>query len=326
MFLSKHLTLPNEYPNYTGVLKNKETNKTSFVYTLRNVIGALSYPEQIALYNSIKLTNGIESLNEDTFIEEVTKNEIYKKEILSILSYISGFENQLITGLGCITAVSNKYVTKNPHNQQYQKQIYNIIEEIFIKHKEMIINQNDFMKQLQKFLLERRMLIFEAAKHNSKIQKFTNDDNDITGFKYDENSSDLYNGFSNYAQTQKEFVDLLYEKSIQLIINISNMDGCKNYNKPNLNAGESSTKTETPEITYSNRQQTSINNGNKIREDQKTNNGYFLNHGFHLGEASINNYTTLIIEPELSKIETIQNCFGSFISGSKNDKDACRDV
>lgn len=324
--LSKHLTLPNEYPDYMGVLKNKETNKSSFIYRLRNIIGALSYPEQMALYNSIELKDGIESLNEDTFIEQVTKNEIYKKEIISIISYISDFENQLIKGLGCITAVSNKYVTENPQNQQYQKQIYNIIEEIFTKHKEMRTNQINFMKQLQTFLFKRRKLILKATEHNSDIQTFTNDDNDITGFKYDENALDLYTYFTNYAEKQKEFVVFLYEKSIQLIISISNMDGCKNYNEPNLNAGESSNKLETPEITYSNRQQTSINNGNKIRDDQKTNNGYFLNHGFHLGEAKLNNYTTLLTESEISRIEKIQSCFGSFISGGRNDKDACRDV
>ena len=324
--LSKHLTLPNEYPDCTGVLKDKETNKASFIYTLRNIIGALSYPEQIALYNSLEVKDGTESLNEEIFVEEVSKNEIYKNEMLSIVSYISDFENQLIKGLGCITAVSNKYVTQSSHNQQYQKQIYTIIEEMFAQHKDMITKQNEFIKQLQSFLFNRRKLIFDVANYNSPIETFTNDDNEITGFKYNSESLDLYTGFLNYAQTQKEFTEFLYDKSMQLIINIANMDGCKNYKKPNLNAGESSTKSERPEITYSNRQQTSINNGNKIREDQKTNNGYFLNHGFHLGKASLNNYSTLITEPEPSKTEIIQNCFGAFISGGRNDKDACRDV
>ena len=143
--------------------------------------------------------------------------------------------------------------------------------------------------------MEKKSYLFSLKKTNQVLDTaefFTYDsNNNVEEFKYQSNAENIVvPAFKKYALCQNEYTNILATSSIQAEIALSNMDKCRDYDNPNNNAGNSSDVYDNPSIAYrKNDKQKGINNGNLVRSDQKTFNGYLLDHGFNFGKAKYNN-------------------------------------
>ena len=291
--------LPNEFPELSSFyLRFDETTQKNLL-ELKNVIGYLPFNEQIALMKSIQGTsdpNLFDYSKYKSYIKTST-GSIFDAQAKAIGDYIAQQEKTLSYGIGCLKAVSNKYASKSEYNQQMQSVIYNSIDNILNAQSLNNQCQAEFLTALQKISIEKRAHLFSIQKASNKIQQNT----DIFEYK-DDAPSILIDAYKKFAFCQNVYTNILATSSMKAEIALANMDGCKDYDNPNNNAGNSSDVYDNPSIEYrKNDKQKGINNGNLVRSDQKTFNGYLLNHGFNLGKATYNNnyrisseYNTLI--------------------------------
>ena len=300
--------LPNEFPELSSFyLRFDETTQKNLL-ELKNVIGYLPFNEQIALMKSIQGTSEPNLFDYSTYERNIKTGSIFDAQAKAIGDYIAQQEKTLSYGIGCLKAVSNKYASKSEYNQQMQSVIYNSIDNILNAQSLNNQCQAEFLTALQKISIEKRAHLFSIQKASNKIQQNTDifeyKDDKIINFKCDSNEikDHLINAYKNFAFCQNVYTNILATSSMKAEIALANMDDCKDYDNPNNNAGNSSDVYDNPSIEYrKNDKQKGINNGNLVRSDQKTFNGYLLNHGFNLGKATYNNnyrisseYNTLI--------------------------------
>ena len=289
--------LPNEFPELSSFyLRFDETTQKNLL-ELKNVIGYLPFNEQIALMKSIQGTSDPNFFDYSKYERYIKTGSIFDAQAKAIGDYIAQQEKTLSYGIGCLKAVSNKYASKSEYNQQMQSVIYNSIDNILNAQSLNNQCQAEFLTALQKISIEKRAHLFSIQKASNKIQQNT----DIFEYK-DDAPSILIDAYKKFAFCQNVYTNILATSSMKAEIALANMDDCKDYDNPNNNAGNSSDVYDNPSIEYrKNDKQKGINNGNLVRSDQKTFNGYLLNHGFNLGKATYNNnyrisseYNTLI--------------------------------
>ena len=321
-------SLPNEVPDLIAPFKElARFNKD--IHKLKDYIGVLPYPEQYSLLQAYKEKQGGELFSKETYEDAITKNGIFTKEIEAISDYVTEFEKKLAYGIGCIKSVTNKYFRDGKDNVEYQDKIYSNLNAILTAQGEVNRAQAKFIQELETILFERRNKLFNGTILN--IDQDTNTPGSVPSIPYsNDEEKAIIGAFLNFYNKQHEFTTKLANNSMNAIINLSNMDGCRNYKDPNLNAGESSKGVEKPEIDYrKGRVQTGVNDETRIREDKRTTNGFLINGGFQLGFADKGKDLTNIDVTNKNtneQLKTINDCFGVFASGGQDDKDACRDV
>ena len=308
--------LPNEFPELSSFyLRFDETTQKNLL-ELKNVIGYLPFNEQIALMKSIQGTSGPNLFDYSTYESYIktSTGSIFDAQAKAIGDYIAQQEKTLSYGIGCLKAVSNKYASKSEYNQQMQSVIYNSIDNILNAQSLNNQCQAEFLTALQKISIEKRAHLFSIQKASNKIQQNT----DIFEYK-DDAPSILIDAYKKFAFCQNVYTNILATSSMKAEIALANMDGCKDYDNPNNNAGNSSDVYDNPSIEYrKNDKQKGINNGNLVRSDQKTFNGYLLNHGFNLGKATYNNNYTISSEYN-TLIENVLNDFSDNNNVHNND-------
>ena len=297
--------LPNEFPELSSFyLRFDETTQKNLL-ELKNVIGYLPFNEQIALMKSIQGTSETNLFDYSTYERYIKTGSIFDAQAKAIGDYIAQQEKTLSYGIGCLKAVSNKYASKSEYNQQMQSVIYNSIDNILNAQSLNNQCQAEFLTALQKISIEKRAHLFSIQKASNKIQQNT----DIFEYK-DDAPSILIDAYKKFAFCQNVYTNILATSSMKAEIALANMDGCKDYDNPNNNAGNSSDVYDNPSIEYrKNDKQKGINNGNLVRSDQKTFNGYLLNHGFNLGKATYNNNYYTISSEYNTLIENVLNDF-----------------
>ena len=123
-----------------------------------------------------------------------------------------------------------------------------------------------------------------------KKNKYNNNENEIIGKKYSsQDQKAIAEEFRNYLKNKEEYDIILNKNAMKIIMDISRMDGCKNYDDPDYDAGESSKTVSNPEITYRHKKIVGINDISGIRNDKKTMNGYDLQYGYYLGTSEFRN-------------------------------------
>ena len=229
----------------------------------------------------------------NSYISTSTSTSYFDEQVKAIGDYISQQEKTLSYGIGCLKAVSNKYASKSEYNKQMQTIIYDSIDTILNAQSMNNQCQAEFLNILQAVSVEKRTILFDINPNFSNGQTiFVYDtNNNIIGLKYlSSTENTVVPAFKKYALCQSIYTNILAINSIKAEIALANMDDCKDYDNPNNNAGNSSDVYDNPSIAYrKNDKQKGINNGNLVRSDQKTFNGYLLNHGFNFGEATNNN-------------------------------------
>ena len=307
--------LPNEFPELSSFyLRFDETTQKNLL-ELKNVIGYLPFNEQIALMKSIQGPSEPNLFDYSTYERNIKTGSIFDAQAKAIGDYIAQQEKTLSYGIGCLKAVSNKYASKSEYNQQMQSVIYNSIDNILNAQSLNNQCQAEFLTALQKISIEKRAHLFSIQKASNKIQQNTDifeyKDDKIINFKYDSNAIKiLIDAYKNFAFCQNVYTNILATSSMKAEIALANMDDCKDYDNPNNNAGNSSDVYDNPSIEYrKNDKQKGINNGNLVRSDQKTFNGYLLNHGFNLGKATYNNNYYTISSEYNTLIENVLNDF-----------------
>ena len=326
-------SLPNEVPDLIAPFKELARFDPN-IHKIKNIIGVLPYPEQYALLQAYKMKSEDEWFSLTTYNKFATDNAIFSKEIEAISDYVTEFEKKLAYGIGCIKSVTNNYFRSGKDNVEYQDKIYSNLNAILTAQGDVNKAQAQFIQDLETILFQRRNLLLTI--HQRSAKEFINDPPDkqdnIVSIKYsNEEATSIITAFKAFLNSQKTFTEKLTTHSMNAIMNLSNMDGCRNYKDPNLNAGESSKGVEKPEIDYrKGRVQTGVNDEARIREDKRTTNGFLIDGGFQQGFASKGNELPNIEkmdETDKAKhLKIINNCFGVFASGGQDDKDACRDV
>ena len=298
--------LPNEFPELSSFyLRFDETTQKNLL-ELKNVIGYLPFNEQIALMKSIQGPSEPNLFDYSQYETYIKTGSIFDAQAKAIGDYIAQQEKTLSYGIGCLKAVSNKYASKSEYNQQMQSVIYNSIDNILNAQSLNNQCQAEFLTALQKISIEKRAHLFSIQKASNKIQQNT----DIFEYK-DDAPSILIDAYKKFAFCQNVYTNILATSSMKAEIALANMDDCKDYDNPNNNAGNSSDVYDNPSIEYrKNDKQKGINNGNLVRSDQKTFNGYLLNHGFNLGKATYNNNYTISSEYN-TLIENVLNDFSN---------------
>ena len=317
--------LPNEVPELSSFYTRFDDVTQQNLLKLKNVIGYLPFNEQIALMKSTKgsTTNLFSFSDYENYMKTSTSTGTYFDEQEKALGdYISQQEKMLSYGIGCLKAASNKYASESDYNKQMQTIIYNSIDNILNAQTNNNQCQVEFLEVLQQVSMEKKSYLFSLTKTNLDTADFFTYDsnNNVEEFKYQSGTEKkVVSAFKKYALCQNEYTNILATSSIQAEIALSNMDKCRDYDNPNNNAGNSSDVYDNPSIAYrKNDKQKGINNGNLVRSDQKTFNGYLLDHGFNFGKAKYNNiysvynkYSDIINEVETDftnsgKLEEVQ--------------------
>lgn len=288
--------LPNEVPELSSFYTRFDDVTQQNLLKLKNVIGYLPFNEQIALMKSTKgsTTNLFSFSDYENYIQTSTGTYFDEQE-KALGDYISQQEKMLSYGIGCLKAASNKYASESDYNKQMQTIIYNSIDNILNAQTNNNQCQVEFLEVLQQVSMEKKSYLFSLTKTNKVLDTtdiFTYDsNNNVEEFKYQRGTENIVvPAFKKYALCQNEYTNILATSSIQAEIALSNMDKCRDYDNPNNNAGNSSDVYDNPSIAYrKNDKQKGINNGNLVRSDQKTFNGYLLDHGFNFGKAKYNN-------------------------------------
>ncbi|MCQ2821725.1 MAG: hypothetical protein MJ252_31085, partial [archaeon] len=128
--------LPNEFQTLTGLgIIKDDTFKREIIYKLKNVIGALPFPEQIAFINALNSKPEDSEKTDNTFnshiyTEEVENKKLYQKELQSIIDYLEDYEKQMSYGMGCLQYTANKYVYDNEFNQEMHSLVYEKIDNL----------------------------------------------------------------------------------------------------------------------------------------------------------------------------------------------------
>ena len=296
--------LPNEFPELSSFYTKFDVVTQENFLKLKNVIGYLPFNEQIAL---MKSTRGASKsffnfADYENYIKTSTdstqpKTSYFDEQVKAIGDYVTQQERTLSYGIGCLKAISNMYASKSEYNQQMQTTIYKSIDSILRAQSIHNQCQAKFISALQAISVTKRGYLFSLQVDSNKklikdesIFEYDSKEN-VIGFKYQRGTDSILVGaFNEFALCQNIYTNILATSSIQAEIALSNMDECKDYDNPNNNAGNSSDVYDNPSIAYrKNDKQKGINNGNLVRSDQKTFNGYLLNHGFNFGKATSNN-------------------------------------
>ena len=286
--------LPNEFPEYISYINLlSDSGKTDFL-NLKHIISYLSFPEQLALFKSYK-RGGTNKLFDFSIYQQMMKNNnVFAQETKAIADYISEYEKTLSYGLGCLKAVTNQYKGDSKYNEEMVNIVHSSIEQILDA--QNMINQCQvvFLNTLQNIMIGRRNLLFELTSTTDPViinNHFYKKGDDIVGINYSAtDKTNIVQAYKEFAQCQNHFTSVLASNAMKAQIAITNMDGCKDYENPNAFAGNSSDIIKNPKINYrGNGDIKGINDGHLVRSDQKTMNGYYLNHGFGFGKAQRNN-------------------------------------
>ena len=300
--------LPNEFPDYTSYIKLLSDSAQDDFKKLRHIIPYLSFPEQMALVKSYKKGSTDKLFDFSIYKDIMESGDIINKENQAISDYITEHEKMLSYGLGCLKAVSNQYLGDSDYNEEMKNIVHQAIEEITQAQTTNNQCQAKFLKTLQDIVVKQRGFIFElTSKWDTNAKYFyKNDKDEIIGFKYTTGElSTIANAFKEFAECQILFTSVLASSSMKAQVAIANMDGCKDYENPNSFAGNSSDIIENPKINYrGNGDIKGINDGHLVRSDQKTMNGYYLNHGFGFGKAQRNNGFNYLSDENKKLIET----------------------
>ena len=308
--------LPNEFPELSSYYLRFDKTTQENILELKNVIGYLPFNEQIALMKSIQGTAEPKFFDYSKYESYIktSSGTFFDEQAKAIGDYVAQQEKTLSYGIGCLKAVSNKYASKSEYNQKMQTIIYNSIDNILNAQSLNHQCQAEFLNVLQQISIAKRAYLFSIQRISNKIQQNTNifeyKDDKIINYKYDSNTVNiLIPAYKKFAFCQNVYTNVLATNAMKAEIALANMDDCRDYDNPNNNAGNSSNIYDNPSIAYrKNDKQKGINNGNLVRSDQKTFNGYLLNHGFNLGKATYNNYYSISSEYN-PLIENVQKDF-----------------
>ena len=304
-----YYSLPNEFPT---IINNHELDSVKF-NNLNNKIGKifgyLPFTEQFLLLkndyvnsdNSSKIFKNIDS--------EYLKSS-WKKEANSTSYYIEKNEKMLLSGLGCIKTVLQKYGYKTEFNKDLYNDAYEKINNILQAQRTFIDRTTDFLNNIHQIIFAHRLdflanISYDDASNTDnyfdQYNIYNKNEKEIILKKYSSNDKDkIVKYFRDYLKFKEEYDIILNKNAMKIIMNISRMDGCKNYDDPDYNAGKSSDTVSSPEITYRHKKIVGINDISGIRNDKKTMNGYDLQHGYYLGTSEYeyrpfpNNFAYLI--------------------------------
>ena len=301
-----YYSLPNEFPT---IIQNYENEKKDKIVKLTNKIGKifgyLPFTEQYFLLKNNNYVNLNESNNNifdkgliDTNLNNLKKN-FWTKEVEAISHYLEKNEKMLLSGLGCVKTVLQKYGYKTELNKKLYDDAYEKINNILQAQRDYITETNNFLKKIHKYIFAQRLYFLENSnyKYEDENDNFFMKENkyykqyEIIGKKYSPTVQEkIAKEFRDYLKQKEKYDIILNKNAMKIIMDISRMDGCKNYDDPDYNAGKSSKPVSSPEITYRHKKIVGINDISGIRNDKKTMNGYDLQHGFYLGTSEYENY------------------------------------
>ncbi len=299
-----YYSLPNEFPtiiqNYNNENKDKIVKLTN---EIGKIFGYLPFTEQYFLLNNyVKLNDEDGKIFNDSIMDDNFKNRLknnyWNKEVEAISHYLEKNEKMLLSGLGCVKSVLQKYGYKTELNKKLYDDAYEKINNILQAQRNYIEKTNEFLKKIHKYIFAQRLSFLKTIKYEDenenyfmKKNKYNNNENEIIGKKYSsDNQTDIAKEFRNYLKNKEEYDIILNKNAMKIIMDISRMDGCKNYDDPDYDAGESSKTVSNPEITYRHKKIVGINDISGIRNDKKTMNGYDLQFGYYLGTSESENY------------------------------------
>ena len=299
-----YYSLPNEFPT---IIQNYENEKKDKIVKLTNEIGKifgyLPFTEQYFLLNNyVKLNDEDGKIFNDSIMDDNFKNRLknnyWNKEVEAISHYLEKNEKMLLSGLGCVKTVLQKYGYKTELNKKLYDDAYEKINNILQAQRNYIEKTNEFLKKIHKYIFAQRLSFLNTSKYEDenenyfmKKNKYNNNKNEIIGKKYSQKDQEnITIEFRNYLKNKEEYDIILNKNAMKIIMDISRMDGCKNYDDPDYDAGESSKTVSNPEITYRHKKIVGINDISGIRNDKKTMNGYDLQYGYYLGTSEYENY------------------------------------
>ena len=340
-----YYSLPNEFPtiiqNYNNENKDKIVKLTN---KIGKIFGYLPFTEQYFLLNNyVKLNDEDGKIFNDSIMDDNFKNKLknnyWNKEVEAISHYLEKNEKMLLSGLGCVKTVLQKYGYKTELNKKLYDDAYEKINNILQAQRNYIEKTNEFLKKIHKYIFAQRLSFLNTSKYKDenenenyfmKKNKYNNNANEIIGKKYSsDDQENITIEFRNYLKNKEEYDIILNKNAMKIIMDISRMDGCKNYDDPDYDAGESSKTVSNPEITYRHKKIVGINDISGIRNDKKTMNGYDLQYGYYLGTSEYENYkpfpfnfykliryfneTIYKINPNHPLIEILNNTYNSKI-------------
>ena len=302
-----YYSLPNEFPT---IIQNYEKEKKDKIVKLTNKIGKifgyLPFTEQYFLLNNyVKLNDEDGKIFNDSIMDDNFKNKLktnyWNKEVEAISHYLEKNEKMLLSGLGCVKTVLQKYGYKTELNKKLYDDAYEKINNILQAQRNYIEKTNEFLNNIHKYIFAQRLSFLNTSKYDldenenenyfMKKNKYNNNKNEIIGKKYSsDDQKAIAEEFRNYLRNKEDYDIILNKNAMKIIMDISRMDGCKNYNDPDYDAGESSKPVSNPEITYRHKKIVGINDISGIRNDKKTMNGYDLQYGYYLGTSEYENY------------------------------------
>ena len=302
-----YYSLPNEFPT---IIQNYEKEKKDKIVKLTNKIGKifgyLPFTEQYFLLNNyVKLNDEDGKIFNDSIMDDNFKNKLktnyWNKEVEAISHYLEKNEKMLLSGLGCVKTVLQKYGYKTELNKKLYDDAYEKINNILQAQRNYIEKTNEFLNNIHKYIFAQRLSFLNTSKYDldenenenyfMKKNKYNNNKNEIIGKKYSsDDQKAIAEEFRNYLRNKEDYDIILNKNAMKIIMDISRMDGCKNYNDPDYDAGESSKPVSNPEITYRHKKIVGINDISGIRNDKKTMNGYDLQFGYYLGTSESENY------------------------------------
>ncbi len=298
-----YYSIPNEFPT---IIQNYENGQKEVIKNLTKKIGKifgyLPFTEQYFLLNYFVNSNNEGKIFNDSIMDDNFKNRLknnyWNKEVEAISHYLEKNEKMLLSGLGCVKSVLQKYGYKTELNKKLYDDAYEKINNILQAQRNYIEKTNEFLKKIHKYIFAQRLSFLKTIKYEDenenyfmKKNKYNNNENEIIGKKYSsDNQTDIAKEFRNYLKNKEEYDIILNKNAMKIIMDISRMDGCKNYDDPDYDAGESSKTVSNPEITYRHKKIVGINDISGIRNDKKTMNGYDLQFGYYLGTSESENY------------------------------------
>ena len=301
-----YYSLPNEFPT---IIQNHqiEDKIEDLTKKIGKIFGYLPFTEQYFFLNDNYINPNVSGSNnnifntqnmDDNFLIYLKKN-FWTKEVEAISHYLEKNEKMLLSGLGCVKTVLQKYGYKTELNKKLYDDAYEKINNILQAQRDYITETNNFLKKIHKYIFAQRLYFLENSnyKYEDENDNFFMNYNkynklhEIIGKKFSsEDQGNIAKKFRDYLKQKEKYDIILNKNAMKIIMDISRMDGCKNYDDPDYNAGKSSNPVSSPEITYRHKKIVGINDISGIRNDKKTMNGYDLQHGFYLGTSEYENY------------------------------------
>jgi hypothetical protein len=148
-----YYSLPNEFPT---IIQNYEKEKKDKIVKLTNKIGKifgyLPFTEQYLLLNNfVKLNDEDGKIFNDSIMDDNFKNNLknkyWNKEVEAISHYLEKNEKMLLSGLGCVKTVLQKYGYKTELNKKLYDDAYEKINNILQAQRNYIEKTNEFLKK-----------------------------------------------------------------------------------------------------------------------------------------------------------------------------------